>query len=127
MLPQVDLRLPPWEKPKSGDYPKNDPFAFLRPLYDAYAGPPRAHTKDDSRLNPILKPFDEIPANILLIIPLIDILVKEQLTLIERLKNERDARGDASSRRFETIIFEKGFHGWLECKMHQIFLLQQPT
>jgi hypothetical protein len=99
----------------------------LLPLYDAYAGPAREHTKDDPRLNPILKPFEETPTNILFIIPLIDILVKEQLTLIERLKSEQDARGGASSRRFETIIFEKGFHGWLECKMDQELRSQQLT
>ena len=127
-ISQVDFRLPPWEKPKSGNFPKKDPFAFLLPLYDAYAGPAREQTKDDSRLNPILKPFDETPANILFIIPFIDILVKEQLTMIDRLKSEQEARGEDSSRRFETIIFEKGFHGWLECKMdHELRLQKQLT
>ena len=87
----------------------------------------REQAINDSRLNPILKPLDETPAQILFIVPLIDILVKEQLTLVERLKSEQDARGNGSSRRFKTMIFEKGFHGWLECKMDQKLRLQQLT
>ena len=113
----VDLRLPPWEKPKSEHFPKSDPMAFLLPLYDAYAGAKRDETMNDSRLHPILKPFDEVPNNILFIVPLIDILVKEQLAFIERLNHQLAAQSKASSRRFETITFEKAFHGWLECEL----------
>jgi hypothetical protein len=111
---QVDLRLPPWEKPKSGNFPKRDPFSFLLPLYDAYAGPVRDQTMNDPNLNPILRPLSETPDNILFIVPMIDILVKEQLDFIERLKSELQSSEQTSNRRFETIIFEKGFHGWLE-------------
>ena len=72
---------------------------------------------EDATLNPILKPVKETPENILFVVAQIDILVKEQLTMIERLKSDLEAQDDTSSRRFETIIFEKGFHGWLECKL----------
>ena len=69
---------------------------------------------NDSALNPILRPLCETPDNILFIVPMIDILVKEQLEFIARLKSEHQSSGKRSTRRFETIMFEKGFHGWLE-------------
>ena len=72
---------------------------------------------EDATLNPILKPLDETPDSVLFVVALIDILVKEQLTMIERLKKDVETQGSASSRRFETIVFEKGFHGWLERKL----------
>lgn len=71
---------------------------------------------NDPSLNPILKPLGDMPENVLFIVPLIDIVVKEQLQFIERLNSElRNGDGNAD-RRFETMIFEKGFHGWLECE-----------
>ena len=111
---EIDLRLPPWEKPKPETFPKRDPLAFMLPLYDAYAGPVRRQTTQDSTLNPILKDLTELPENVLLVVPGIDILVHEQLTFIERLQRESSADGPGEQRRFEAIVFEKGFHGWLE-------------
>ena len=86
------------------------------PLFDAYAGPVREQTKEDSRLNPILKDIVDLPEHVLLLCAGIDILLHEELTFIERICKDRDEAGNQSQRRFESIVFEKGFHGWLERK-----------
>jgi hypothetical protein len=119
----VDLRLPPWEKPRPPNFPEKDPSKILLPLYDSYAGPVRSRTVNDSQLNPILADVEKLPQDMLLIIPAIDILVHEQLTFIERVKEDLKKRGEESNRRVEYKIFEKGFHGWLERKAHQSFVL----
>ncbi|KAK3697123.1 hypothetical protein LTR37_017619 [Vermiconidia calcicola] len=110
----VDFRIPPWKKPKPENFPKQDPSSFLMPLFDAYAGPVRDRTQDDFRLNPILKDVDELPQHILLIVAGIDILAHEELTFLERIRNERRARGQDERRRFDALVFDEGFHGWLE-------------
>lgn len=86
------------------------------PLFDAYAGPTREQTRDDPRLNPILKDLRDLPEDLLLIVPAIDILVHEQLAFIQRLRQEQRSREVDQERTFEAIVFDKGFHGWLECK-----------
>lgn len=94
----------------------------MLPLYDAYAGPVRERTMTDIKLNPILRELNELPQNVLLIVPGIDICVHEQLTFIERIRNEQEAKDPNEGRRFEAMVFEKGFHGWLEgtsCRGHQ--------
>lgn len=113
---QIDLRLAPWEKPRPSNFPKTDPMAVLLPLYDSYAGSVRQAHMHDTRLNPILKPIEDLPANILLVIPGIDILVHEQLSFVERVKAELKASGLEHERAVEGVVFEKAFHGWFECK-----------
>ena len=44
----------------------------------------------------------------------IDILAHEELTFIERLRREAHDKGIRNEMRFEAMVFEKGFHGWLE-------------
>ena len=89
------------------------------PLFDAYAGPVREQTTDDSTLNPILENIDDIPENVLFVVGGIDILVHEQLTFIERLQRESHSKGQNSERKFEAIVFDKGFHGWLDRELHK--------
>ena len=122
------MRLPPWQKLKPDNFPTKNPLSFLMPLFDAYAGPVRDSKKDDSRLNPILKDIESLPENILLIVPAIDILVHEQLTFIERIRRDLEgADGSHRHRKFEAILFEKGFHGWLECKQPLYCLMAELT
>lgn len=89
-------------------------MAVLLPLYDSYAGPVRKAHMDDARMNPIIKPIDDLPANTLLIVPSIDILVHEELTFVERVKADIKAAGLENERTAEAVIFEKAFHGWFE-------------
>jgi hypothetical protein len=63
-----------------------------------------------------LKPLDELPANVFFIVAGIDIVAHEQLTFIERVKRELAERND-TSRKFEAMVFDKGFHGWLSRKL----------
>jgi len=61
----------------------------------------------------------------LLIIPSIDILLVEQLTFVERVKANIEAKGDdGRPRRVEGMVFEDCFHGWLELPS---FFIQEKT
>lgn len=113
----MDLRLAPQDKPKPEGFPAKDPFAFLYPLYDSYAGPVRGENMLNPRMSPILGKLEDLPENILLVVPGIDILVHEQTTFIERLKEDAARDPEQSGRRFEVLYDEKGFHGYLERKM----------
>ena len=84
------------------------------PLFDAYASPVRQQATSDPRLHPILKDTADLPRDILLIVAGIDILAHEQLAFIERLRGEPHADEASAERKFEAIVFDKGFHGWLE-------------
>ncbi|KAF2835185.1 alpha/beta-hydrolase [Patellaria atrata CBS 101060] len=111
----VDLRVPPEKKPVPPGYPKIDPLRFLLPLYDSYAGQGNPREVTDSRLHPILADVETLPRNMLFIIPTIDIPLHEQLTFVERMKADLHKKGvKETERKVESIIFEKGFHGWLE-------------
>lgn len=124
---QVDFRIPPWQKPKPENFPEKDPLSWMQPLFDAYAGGSESlqlRRKDDARLSPILKPLDELPENVLLVVAAIDILVHEQLTFIDRLNRDVEANGEGDRRVFESIVFEKGFHGWLERKLPAVEHIQ---
>lgn len=114
MVSQIDFRAPPWEKPKPLNFPTKDPLRFLMPLFDAYAGPVRERTGTDERLNIIFKDIDEIPRNVLFIVAGIDIVAHEALTFIENVKSELQTRNGGGDRRLEAMVFDKGFHGWLE-------------
>lgn len=74
------------------------------------------------RLSPTLRHAEDLPRNILLIVPTIDIIVQEQLSFIERLREEMSSNKDAPERRFEAIVFDQGFHGWLEGELIQSWL-----
>jgi hypothetical protein len=63
-----------------------------------------------------LKPLDELPTNVFFIVAGIDIVAHEQLTFIERVKRELEERND-TTRKFEAMVFDKGFHGWLSCML----------
>lgn len=91
-------------------------MAVLQPLYDAYACKARAEHYDDPRLSPVVAKAENLPDDMLLIVPAIDILVHEQLTFVQRIKDEIEASEEerARGRRCDAVVFEKGFHGWIE-------------
>ncbi|KAF2495670.1 alpha/beta-hydrolase, partial [Lophium mytilinum] len=85
----VDLRVPPWEKEKSeGMYGWWDPLGWAMPLFDAYAGPVREGEGRNPRLSPVLMEVGELPRDLLLVVPSIDVLVVEQLGFVERVRRE---------------------------------------
>ncbi|KAK6356764.1 hypothetical protein TWF718_001106 [Orbilia javanica] len=106
----VDIRIPPWEKPKPPGFPSSNPIAFLEPVFDSYAGPLRPKHIDDPRLNIILAPASKLPQDILFIIPEVDILLHEETKLVERLKKETEG----SDRRVEAVFYEGELHGFPE-------------
>lgn len=114
LLGQIDLRLPPWEKPKPSNFPKKDPMAVLLPLYDAYAGPARRLNLRDTRMNPILKPIEDLPSRILLIVPTFDVLVHEQVSFIERVQADITNAGKEDRRTADAVLVDDAFHGWFE-------------
>ncbi|KEY70457.1 hypothetical protein S7711_08833 [Stachybotrys chartarum IBT 7711] len=106
----VDLRLPPWLKPKGPGFPEKDPSAVLLPLYDAYAAPAREAHREDARMNPTLARRETLPPRILLVVPAMDILVDELQTFAARVNTEDGEDGG----RVEVLYEEKAFHGYLE-------------
>jgi acetyl esterase/lipase len=112
---QIDLRTPSAEKPKPPNFPSKDPLEFLMPLFDAYAQPARAENMDNPRYAPVLSDIDMLPDKMLLIVAGIDILAHEQLTFVERVKKDITDRGQDGKKRIECKVYDKGFHGWLEC------------
>jgi hypothetical protein len=80
---------------------------------DTYPGPVRAANMQNHRMNPCLAPVDQVPENILFVIPTIDILLHEQLLTFDRLTNELRPGSD---RRIEKCMIEGELHGWIECK-----------
>ena len=72
------------------------------------------------RAHPTLAPLEDLPADILFVIPTIDILLDEQLEMVERLQREAASKRGSQSptqhtRRIEKLTFEGQWHGWLEC------------
>lgn len=114
---QIDLRVPSAEKPKPPNFPKKDPLEILMPLFDAYAQPARTKNMASPRFAPTLSDISKLPNDMLLIIAGIDILALEQLTFVERVKKDIEARGE-NERRIEANVYDKGFHGCLECGYH---------
>jgi hypothetical protein len=80
---------------------------------NAYGASGRANHSHNPRFRPILAQLNTLPNNILLIVPGIDILVHEQLTFVERLKNdiEQNPMEKERGRSVKAVIFKKGFHG----------------
>ncbi|KAF2108358.1 Alpha/Beta hydrolase protein [Lophiotrema nucula] len=114
--PVLDLRVPPSQKPKPPSFPKQDPSRFLMPLFDAYAAPVRPECDGDARLHPILARKEALPRDVLVVVAGIDILAHEQLSFVERVQGELEGEGNPEGRRVEARVFERAFHGWLECK-----------
>lgn len=114
--PPVNFRLKPQEKPRPPTFPKTDPLSFLVPLFDAYAGPNRARDWNNPRLNNFIASKEVLPKDMLFVIAGIDILSHEQLTFVERMKRELEKEGN-TEQSVEAKVWDKGFHGWLECKL----------
>lgn len=114
--PVLNLRLKPEEKLKPLNYPSRDPLSWMMSLYDSYAGPNRKRDWDDARLNTVVARKDTLPADMFFVVAGIDILAHEQLTFVERLRGELEKEEGSEDRRIEARVWEKGFHGWLECE-----------
>jgi acetyl esterase/lipase len=111
----IDCRIPPINKPVPANFPKRDPIAFMLPLYDSYGLPTRPASLTDPRCNPILAEATKLPRRVLMIIPTIDILLHEQLTFVERVKDDIEKLGrEGEGRTMEAMIMDDCFHGWLE-------------
>ena len=72
------------------------------------------------KLHPTLASPGDLPDAILFVISTIDILLDEQLDMVERLSTETpqedgDAVRSPKKRRYEKLMFEGQWHGWLEC------------
>lgn len=106
------MRVKPEDKPKPPGFPKKDPMAVFMPLFDSYPGPVRAENMENPRMSPVLAPFSQLPENLLVLIAGLDILVHEQLTFLERIKQEKAQEPKYKDRRIESTIFEGQFHGW---------------
>ncbi|KAL8879781.1 MAG: hypothetical protein Q9192_008161 [Flavoplaca navasiana] len=116
----MDLRNSPWKKRKPPGSPSFDPMRFILPLFDAYPGPERHRTIDNPELHPTFASAQDLPSDMLFIIPTIDFLMYEQLDLVDRLQREiaEDNKKQVSNkaiRRIEKMVFEGQWHGWLEC------------
>ena len=91
-------------------------MAVFLPLFDSYAGPVRGEDMSNPRLSPIVSDVQKLPPRMLLIVPSIDILVHEQLTMAERVASEISEKGldKSEGRSCEAKVIEGAFHGWLE-------------
>ncbi|KAK5679994.1 hypothetical protein LTS10_007942 [Elasticomyces elasticus] len=103
----VDLRVLPWHKRKPKRFPKYDVTFLLQPLFDLYASQARevGHTQNP-RLSPILADPEKLPDDILMIVPTMDVLLDEQLTFAEKLRQCR-------SKRLDVRLFEEQLHGFI--------------
>jgi acetyl esterase/lipase len=95
---------------------KKDPLAFLMPLYDAYPGPVRAQNMENPRMSPAIASLETLPEDMLIVVAALDIVVHEQLTFVERLKEEIARDPKHAGRRVEALYIDKAFHGYLTCK-----------
>lgn len=111
----MEQRISPWEKPRPAKMPKSDPTAVLMPLFDAYPAKARRAHMNDPRLSPVLANRETLPRRMLMVIAAIDILVEEQMSLVERVREEdlRDSSMEGQQR-IGVVVEEDGFHGYLE-------------
>ena len=75
---------------------------------------------NNPRLHPTLASPEDLPDSILFVISTVDFLLYEQLEMVERLKTETlqekdDAIRGPKKKRYEKLLFEGQWHGWLEC------------
>ena len=70
---------------------------------------------------------EELPNDIFFVIAGIDILAHEELSMVERLRGEieRDSDADAGDRRVQARVWDRGFHGWLECKFEFVYWVSE--
>ncbi|KAL8644735.1 MAG: hypothetical protein Q9210_007104 [Variospora velana] len=66
----------------------------------------------DARMNPTFAPLQDLPKEMLFVIPTIDILLHEQLQMIDRLQQEIKTTQQRAERRVEKAMFEGRLHGW---------------
>jgi len=78
----------PEEKPQPKNFPRRNPTAVLLPSIDTYGASGRVNYSNDPRFRPILAQLNTLLNDILLIAPIINTPVHEQLTLVERLKKD---------------------------------------
>lgn len=112
----MELRVHPKDKPQSEAMPKNDPMRVFLPLFDSYPGPVRAANMTNPRMSPILAEVEQLPPRMLMIVPSIDILVHEQLTLAERASREIAERDldKSEGRMCKAKVIDGAFHGMME-------------
>lgn len=110
ICPALDFRQSPDEKPRPVGYPTFDPLAFLVKLFDVYAGVERDKNICDARLHSALAPVEAFPDDVLIVAAGIDILLHEALVFVERVKSDE-------GKRVECMVVEKGFHGFVECRL----------
>ncbi|KAK3639741.1 hypothetical protein LTR56_012318 [Elasticomyces elasticus] len=104
----VDLRIPPWQKRKPAGFPRFDITFPLQTLFDLYASQAReAGYAEDPRLSPTLADPGELPDDILMIVPTLDILLDEQLAFAEKLRQCED-------KGVELKLFEGQLHGFID-------------
>ncbi|ODH27796.1 hypothetical protein ACO22_04072 [Paracoccidioides brasiliensis] len=118
----VDLRIPPWVKPKPPGFPPYDPLSFLLPLFDVYADSAQSRRLEDPLLNPILADIRTLPRKMLFIVAGADILLHEVTNFVERLQREAELlnskeidMADSTGRyEIQSMVFEGQVHGWLD-------------
>lgn len=108
----------PSEKPKPKDMPSDPLSVFLLPLIDSYAAPARAANLKNPRFSPYVTSVETLPESMLLVVAHLDILVHEQLTFVERVKEEWSKTPGSEGKKIEALYVEKpmAFHGYLNCK-----------
>lgn len=63
-------------------------------------------------MNPTLASVQDLPKEMLFVIPTVDILLDEQLEMIDRLQQEIEATQQGAERGVKKAIFEGQWHGW---------------
>lgn len=85
----VNLRLRPWDKPHPPNMLKIEPMKAFMPLMDVYAGGDvRRRALEDKRLHRVLRGIQEVPLDILHVVPGIDVLVEEQRDFVDRVRKD---------------------------------------
>jgi hypothetical protein len=82
-------------------------------LFYSYAAPRKADMGGSLRINPTMAALEILPERMLLVVPEIDILVKEQLEFIKRVKQEIKDRQERK-RSVKIIWVEDQFYGYLK-------------
>lgn len=114
----VDMRPAPWEKPRPNEI-DSDPMAFMEALFNSYAEPTKATMGDSPRMNPTLAALETLPPKMLFVVPRLDVLPKEILEFVERIKKESEAKGE-TNRKIEYLWLQDLFHGFLESRFRSM-------
>ncbi|KAL3465165.1 Alpha/Beta hydrolase protein [Aspergillus heterothallicus] len=106
----MDFRIPPWQKPRPKDFPDKDPFQFLQPLMDAYAGPNRSRDIANPLLHPILAPISTFPQNMYFVVG------GKSINAVNGLSQETvdEQVPDGKSMVVKSFVAEGQIHGWTE-------------